>query len=75
MSLSIDQWAICIVVALSLIVVEEARKLLKIRTVDDGDASAAVASCQPPPDPRMDRVARHLGARSILPSGGQASGR
>ncbi len=43
-SLSIDQWAICIVVALSLIVVEEARKLLKIRTVDDADASAAVAS-------------------------------
>ena len=34
-SLSIDQWAICIIVALSLIVVEEGRKLLKIRTVDE----------------------------------------
>ena len=35
MSLSADQWAVCIVVALSLIVVEEARKLLKIRTGDE----------------------------------------
>jgi P-type Ca2+ transporter type 2C len=33
-SLSPDQWAVCIVVALSLIVVEEARKLLKIRTME-----------------------------------------
>ena len=31
-SLSVDQWAVCILVALSLIVVEEVRKLLKIRT-------------------------------------------
>jgi hypothetical protein len=29
---------------LSLIVVEEGRKVLKIRTVEDADASAAVAS-------------------------------
>ncbi len=34
-SLSPDQWAVCILVALSLIVVEEARKLLKIRTNDE----------------------------------------
>jgi len=33
-SLSPDQWAVCIVVALAIIVVEEARKLLKIRTVE-----------------------------------------
>ena len=39
-SLSPDQWAVCILVALSLIVVEEARKLLKIRTND----APAVAS-------------------------------
>ena len=34
-SLTMDQWAICILVSLSLIVVEEARKLLKIRTGDE----------------------------------------
>ncbi len=34
-SLTPDQWAVCILVALSLIVVEEARKLLKIRTGDE----------------------------------------
>ncbi len=34
-ALSIDQWAVCIVVPLSLIVVEEVRKLLKIRTGDE----------------------------------------
>jgi len=33
-SLNADQWAVCIVVALSLIVVEEARKLLKVSTGD-----------------------------------------
>ena len=38
-SLSVDQWAICIVVALSLIVVEEVRKLLKIRTGDEPAAT------------------------------------
>ena len=34
-SLTVDQWAICIVVSLSLIVVEEVRKLLKVRTGDE----------------------------------------
>ncbi len=33
-SLSPDQWAICLVVALSLLVVEEVRKLLKISTAE-----------------------------------------
>jgi P-type Ca2+ transporter type 2C len=41
-SLSPDQWAACIAVALSLIVVEEARKLLKVRT-DEPDAPAVTA--------------------------------
>ena len=43
-SLSIDQWAVCIVVSLSLIVVEEARKLLKIRTGDEPVVAEAAAS-------------------------------
>ncbi len=47
-SLSPDQWAVCIVVALSLIVVEEVRKLLKIRTGDEPapmqEAQAAAAA-------------------------------
>ena len=34
-SLTVDQWAICIVVSLSLIVVEEVRKLLRMRTGDE----------------------------------------
>jgi Ca2+-transporting ATPase len=34
-SLSADQWAVCLVVPLSLIVVEEVRKLLKVRTGDE----------------------------------------
>ena len=34
-SLSIDQWVVCILVSLSLILVEEARKLFKIRTGDE----------------------------------------
>ena len=34
-SLNVDQWLICIGVALSLIVVEEVRKLLKVRTGDE----------------------------------------
>ncbi len=44
-SLSADQWAVCIVVPLSLIVVEEVRKLLKVRTGDEPapTSSAAVA--------------------------------
>jgi Ca2+-transporting ATPase len=46
-SLSPDQWGVCILVALSLIVVEEARKLLKIRTSDApavGTTAAAPAA-------------------------------
>jgi Ca2+-transporting ATPase len=43
-SLTPDQWAVCIVVSLSLIVVEEARKLLKIRTGDEPVASVASAA-------------------------------
>jgi P-type Ca2+ transporter type 2C len=42
-SLSGDQWAICIVVALSLIVVEEARKLLKVRTSERPAPAIAAA--------------------------------
>jgi len=41
-SLSADQWAVCIVVPLSLIVVEEGRKLLKIHT-NDGAAPTLAA--------------------------------
>ncbi len=40
-SLSIDQWVVCLVVALSVIVVEEARKLLRIRTADAVPAAEA----------------------------------
>jgi len=46
-SLTIDQWVICIVVSLSLILVEEVRKLLRIRAADDvgvSDAPVAVAA-------------------------------
>jgi Ca2+-transporting ATPase len=46
-SLSIDQWAVCIVVPLSLIVVEEVRKALKVRTTEEPatvEASAAAAA-------------------------------
>jgi Ca2+-transporting ATPase len=40
-SLTVDQWFICIGVALSLMVVEEVRKLLKVRTAEDAEASPA----------------------------------
>jgi len=40
-SLSVDQWAVCIIVPLSLIVVEEVRKLLKVRTGDEPAATQA----------------------------------
>jgi hypothetical protein len=46
-SLSIDQWAVCIVVPLSLIVVEEVRKALRFRTTDESataEASPAAAA-------------------------------
>ena len=46
-SLTIDQWVICIVVSLSLIVVEEVRKFLRIRAADEvgvSDAPVAVAA-------------------------------
>ncbi len=42
-SLTVDQWAVCIVVSLSLIVVEEVRKLLKIRTGDEPVAAATAS--------------------------------
>ena len=35
LSMTVEQWAICIVVALSLLVVEEVRKMLKVRTDDE----------------------------------------
>jgi Ca2+-transporting ATPase len=38
-----DQWAICIVVPLSLVVVEEVRKLLKIRTSEPAPAAVVAA--------------------------------
>ena len=40
-SLSVDQWAVCVVVPLSLIVVEEVRKLLKVRLGDEAAATQA----------------------------------
>ncbi len=40
-SLSVDQWVVCIGVSLSLIVVEEVRKLLKVRTGDEPAATLA----------------------------------
>ena len=40
-SLTIDQWVICIGVSLSLIVVEEVRKFLRIRAADEVAVSAA----------------------------------
>ena len=43
-SLTVDQWVICIVVSLSLIVVEEVRKLLRIRAADEGSVAAAPAA-------------------------------
>jgi P-type Ca2+ transporter type 2C len=47
-ALTPDQWAVCIVVALSLLVIEEVRKLLKIRTseapVTSASAPAPVAA-------------------------------
>jgi Ca2+-transporting ATPase len=43
-SLSIDQWVVCIAVPLSLIVVEEVRKLLKVRLGDEAVAPAAPSS-------------------------------
>ena len=43
-SLTGDQWAVCLLVALSLIVVEEARKLLKISTGDDPVVLPAAAT-------------------------------
>jgi Ca2+-transporting ATPase len=42
-SLTVDQWLVCIAVSVSLVVVEEVRKLLKIRT-DEEPAAAPAAS-------------------------------
>ena len=44
MSLSPDQWAVCIIVPLSLVVVEEVRKLLKVPTGDEPGVVAAAAA-------------------------------
>ena len=41
-SLTVDQWVICIVVSLSLIVVEEARKMLRVRTDDETAATGSL---------------------------------
>lgn len=43
-SLTADQWAICLLVSMSLILVEEGRKLLKIRTGDETAAAVPAAS-------------------------------
>jgi Ca2+-transporting ATPase len=43
-SLTMDQWAICILVSLSLIVVEEVRKLLKSRIRDEPVVAATAAA-------------------------------
>ena len=43
-SVSPDQWAVCLLVSFSLIIVEEARKLLRIRT---SEPSAAATSAVP----------------------------
>jgi Ca2+-transporting ATPase len=43
-SLTGEQWLVCIGVSLSLIVVEEVRKLLKVRTGDEPVATALAAS-------------------------------
>ena len=48
-SLSPDQWAICILVALSLIVVEEVRKLLKVKTGDEPVAAIAAPAAPAAP--------------------------
>ncbi len=40
-ALSAEQWVICIVVALSLLVVEEVRKILKVRTGDEPAGTTA----------------------------------
>jgi Ca2+-transporting ATPase len=42
-NLNLDQWAVCVVVSLALIVVPEIKKLLHIRTTDAPQAVAAVA--------------------------------
>ena len=43
-SLTGEQWLVCIGVALSLIVVEEAKKLLKVRTEAEPAAALAPAT-------------------------------
>ena len=47
-SLTSEQWIICVVVPLSLIVVEEARELLKVRTGDEPALPAAPAATATP---------------------------
>jgi Ca2+-transporting ATPase len=48
-NLSMDQWVVCMGVALSLIVVEEVRKLLHIRTDEEGAPATMVASAASSP--------------------------
>ncbi len=43
-SMTVEQWAVCIVVPLSLIVVEEVRKLLKVRTVEQPATTQAASA-------------------------------
>ncbi len=43
-SLTIDQWAICLVVSLSVVVVEEVRKLLRIHAVEETTAPATAVA-------------------------------
>ena len=43
-SLTGEQWLVCIVVALSLIVVEEVKKLLKVRTETEPTVAVAPAA-------------------------------
>jgi Ca2+-transporting ATPase len=42
-SLTANQWAVCILVSLSLILIEEGRKLFKIKTGDEPTGIAGVA--------------------------------
>ena len=39
-----DQWLVCVVVALSIVVIEEIKKLLKVRTVDEPAAAPITAT-------------------------------
>ena len=68
MSLTMDQWVICIAVSLSIIVLEEVRKLLKIRTGDEPVAVPSDAGRRRRPDP-------HLTNRTTAARGGRRTTR